>query len=304
MMIKNRLIPYLALIATFANAEVIGGADMLKQNPDAPLQSIDPNTGKTISNMQPNLIYPIDNKLKNKTPAVKQKEFQLSINPNAVQEVREKKENYENLITNTNIDYLIDPQRRVLRDMDIVELHSNYISTITFPSQVKILGARSSVPMQLLQANQNVLLIQPEATFRNGNIFITYRSATRNYTMNLLVKNYQQNKRTPLKISYQYVWDKDGKVDYVDILQKYITLNGASKLERNFAKLGDYDTITLNSKTYYIIRDNGTSGNNYVDYKDMRFKISTRYEFENKSAKDREKRKYKVKNIKKVANGN
>lgn len=300
MKINKKLFVFLSVISTLsvANAEVIGGTDMLKQNADTPLQRQDPQSGQTINNNQPNLVFPIDNKLKNKTPAIKQKEFQLTINPNAVKEVRKQKNIYENLMTNTEIDYLIDPERRVLRDIDLMDIHPQFITTVTFPSQVKILGAKSSSPMKLLQAEQNVLIIQPEATFRNGNIFITYRSNTKNYTMNLLVKSFGTS-NDALKVSYQYVWDNDGRIDFAGILKRYIDLNGEEKVAKNFRKVGDYDTITLNEKTYYIIKDNGSGSRNYVDYKDHRFKISTRYEFENKSAKDRGEKTYKVVEIKK-----
>ena len=121
--------------------------------------------------------------------------------------------------------------------------------------------------------------------------------------MNLLVKSFGSS-NDPLKISYQYVWDNDGRVDFASILKSYIDLNGEEKVRANFKKVGDYDTITLNGKTYYIIKDNGSGSRNYVDYKDHRFKISTRYEFENKSAKDRSEKLYKVVDIKKVRNDN
>lgn len=303
---SNNLFVFLSIsaLAVVSNAEIIGGVDMLKDgNANAPIERKDPQSGQTITNNQPNLVFPIDSKLKNKTPAIKQKEFQLTINPNAVREVRKQKDAYENMMTNTEIDYLVDPERRVLRDMDLMDIHPQFITTITFPSQVRILGAKSSAPMKLLQADQNVLIIQPEATFKNGNIFITYRSNTKNYTMNLLVKSFGAS-NDPLKISYQYVWDNDGRVDFASILKSYIDLNGEEKVRANFKKVGDYDTITLNGKTYYIIKDNGSGSRNYVDYKDHRFKISTRYEFENKSAKDRSEKLYKVVDIKKVRNDN
>ena len=275
------------LILNFIHAEIIGGSNMVGGNADSEIQS---------SNNKPNLAYPIDNKLKNKTPAIKQKEFQLSIDPNAVKEVRKNKQKYENLMRNTEIEYLIAPEQRVLKDVDVISLHPQFLSTLTFPSQIKILSAQPSIDMNTISFQQNVLLLQPKVSFGYGNIFITYQSETKNYSMNLLIKNYDEREGA-LKIAYQYSWDNDIKIDYVAVLKHYLALNGEKPL-KSLQKDGDHDVIVLNGITYYIIRDS-ISGN--IDYGNQRFNISTRYEYANQSAKDRlnANNLYPVKNIKK-----
>ena len=284
------------LAFSLANAEIVGGPDMLGQNGSSTMQSTNPQTGQTTVVNPPNLTYPIDNKLKNKTPEIKQKEFQLTIDPNAVKEVRKNKQKYENLVKNTEIEYLIAPEQRILKDVDVVSLHPQFISTLTFPSQVKILSAQSSIVMNQLQFQQNVLLIQPSINFGHGNIFITYQSETKNYSMNLLIKNYDEREGA-LKIAYQYSWDNDTKIDYVGVLKHYLALNGEKPLKA-LKKDGDHDVIILNGITYYIIRD---SVNGNIDYGNQRFNISTRYEYANQSAKEKlsSNNLYPVKNIKK-----
>ena len=77
---SNNLFVFLSIsaLAVVSNAEIIGGVDMLKDgNANAPMERKDPQSGQTITNNQPNLVFPIDSKLKNKTPAIKQKEFAL-----------------------------------------------------------------------------------------------------------------------------------------------------------------------------------------------------------------------------------
>ena len=75
MKINKKLFVFLSAISTLsvANAEVIGGTDMLKQNADTPLQRQDPQSGQTINNNQPNLVFPIDNKLKKQNSCNKAK---------------------------------------------------------------------------------------------------------------------------------------------------------------------------------------------------------------------------------------
>lgn len=269
------------LISSCAFAEVIGGPEILNKSSDTPMQTTK-STGEVSVNNPPNLAFPIDNKLKNKTPQIKLKEFQLTIDPNAVKEVRKGKQKYENLMRHTEIDYLIAPEQRILKDVDVISVHPQFISTLTFPSQIKILSAQSSTPMNLMQFKQNVLLLQPDASFGYGNVFITYQSETKNYSMNLLIKNYDEREGA-LKIAYQYSWDDDAKIDYVGVLKHYLALNGDKSL-KTLKKDGDHDVIVLNNITYYIIRD---SINGNIDYGNQRFNISTRYEFSNKSAKDK-----------------
>lgn len=283
------------LFCNFIYAQSIGG-DEIGGNNNQPLQTVDQRTGEVTTTNPPNLMYPIDDKLKNKTPAIKQKEFQLTIDPNAVKEVRKNKQKYENLMRNTEIEYLIAPEQRVLKDVDVISLHPQFISTLTFPSQIKILSAQTSIPVTLLQFQQNVILIQPNTAFGYGNIFITYQSETKNYSMNLLIKNYDEREGA-LKIAYQYTWDNDTKIDYVSVLKHYLALNGEKPL-KSLKKDGDHDVIILNGITYYIIKD---SVNGNIDYGNQRFNISTRYELANQSAKEKLDldNLYPVKNLKK-----
>ena len=274
---------FFLLVVDFVFGEIIGGPDMLgKQNANGSMQTVDPRTGQTVTTNPPNLTYPIDDKLKNKTPEIKQKEFQLTIDPNAVKEVRKNKQKYESMVKNTEIEYLIAPEQKVLKDVDVISIHPQFITTLTFPSQIKILSAQASINMNSIQFQQNVLLIQPAISFGYGNIFITYQSETKNYTMNLIIKNYEE-KEGPLKIAYQYDWNNDNKIDSITVLNHYKKLNGDSKL-KNLKKDGDHDVIILNGVTYYIIRD---SINGEVDYGYQKFHVSTRYEYANPSAKDK-----------------
>lgn len=283
------------LFCNFIYAQTIGGDEIGGRN-NQPLQTVDERTGEITTMNYPNLSYPIDGKLKNKTPAIKQREFQLTIDPNAVKEVRKNKQKYENLMKNTEIEYLIAPEQRVLKDVDVISLHPQFISTLTFPSQIKILSAQTSIPVSTLQFQQNVILIQPEIAFGYGNIFITYQSETKNYSMNLLIKNYDESEGA-LKIAYQYTWDNDTKIDYVSVLKHYLALNGEKPL-KSLKKDGDHDVIILNGITYYIIKD---SVNGNIDYGNQRFNISTRYELANQSAKEKLglDNLYPVKNLKK-----
>ncbi|MDA3053302.1 hypothetical protein OFO01_06940 [Campylobacter sp. JMF_01 NE2] len=284
------------LVVNFMYAEIVGGPEMLGQAGNGVMQSTNPQTGQTVTINPPNLTYPIDNKLKNKTPEIKQKEFQLTIDPNAVKEVRKNKQKYENLVKNTEIEYLIAPEQRILKDVDIISLHPQFISTLTFPAQIKILSMQSSIDMKQMQFQQNVLLIQPAVSFGHGNIFITYQSENKNYSMNLLVKSYDE-KEGPLKISYHYSWNNDTKIDYVGVLKHYLALNGEKPL-RALRKDGDHDVVILNGITYYIIRD---SVNGNIDYGNQRFTISTRYEYANTSAKNKltSDNLYPVRNLRK-----
>ena len=274
---------FFLLVVDFVFGEIVGGPDMLGgQNAQGSMQTVNPQTGQTVVINPPNLTYPIDDKLKNKTPEIKQKEFQLTIDPNAVKEVRKNKQKYENMVKNTEIEYLIAPEQKTLKDVDVISIHPQFITTLTFPAQIKILSAQASVNMNSMQFQQNVLLIQPAISFGYGNIFITYQSETKNYTMNLIIKNYEE-KEGPLKIAYQYDWNNDNKIDSITVLNHYKKLNGDHKL-KNLKKDGDHDVIILNGVTYYIIRD---SINGEVDYGYQKFHVSTRYEYANPSAKDK-----------------
>ena len=239
---------FFLLVVDFVFGEIVGGPDMLGgQNAQGSMQTVNPQTGQTVVINPPNLTYPIDDKLKNKTPEIKQKEFQLTIDPNAVKEVRKNKQKYENMVKNTEIEYLIAPEQKTLKDVDVISIHPQFITTLTFPAQIKILSAQASVNMNSMQFQQNVLLIQPAISFGYGNIFITYQSETKNYTMNLIIKNYEE----------KYI------KEITDLIK---------------------DVIILNGVTYYIIRD---SINGEVDYGYQKFHVSTRYEYANPSAKDK-----------------
>ena len=279
-------------IAEGLYAENVGGQENIPQI-SGEMQTKDPQTGKMVIINPPNLAYPIDNKLKNKTPQIKANEFQLTIDPAAVNRVRKGKQRYEQAITNTDVEMLIDPELRALRDVDVMSIHPQYITTITFPPQTKITQAKSSQPMVLLQAEQNVLLVQPEAGFNNGNIFVAYQSENKNYFLNLIVKGYDREEGS-LKTTYQYSCDADAKLDWVDIIKQYTRINGDGAL-RELKRDGDCDIIILSGKTYYIIRD---SVNGNANYKNQSYTVSTRYEFSNKSSRSRGNNVYPVKNIK------
>lgn len=226
-------------------------------------------------------------------PSILKDRFELNIDPGFVGVVQDKQDTYTKVMSETlDINLLIDMVTKPVKNVDTLYIHPHYVTTIAFPDETEILYAQSSIVFNQLSFSGNLLIIQPNKDFVNGNIVVTYRDDKRTYYMNIIVNKYKQqvfkdneyNKYVIddnyLSLNYKYVSVAQNiDIDHIAILKQYITLNGEEILKL-FNYEGDYDTILVDNVLYYITKD---SAFGQVDYNGIRFNISTGYSYADRS---------------------
>lgn len=227
------------------------------------------------------------------TPQILKDRFELNINNDIAKEVLLHKDNYTKVLTETfDLNLLVDSITRVIKNVDTLYIHPHFLTTINLPDETEIVYAKSSVEMFVFDFSRNLLMIQPQKDFVNGNILLTYRDSNRVYYMNLILYKYTQkpfdeklNKYVAddnyLSLNYKYI--KNEEINAINILKHYLKLNG-DNIVYAFKKDGDYDVIQLGGVSYFIVRDSQFGS---VDYKGVRFSVSTKYMPNEKTLKNK-----------------
>lgn len=285
---KKTLITIL-LLSNIANAVNSDNAFSLK----AERQETDSN-GRPIPQIM--TAFPYESKEENKiftNPQILKDRFELNLNQDIAKDVINQKDNYTKIMTETvDLNLLVDSITRTIKNVDTIFIHPHFLTTINLPDETEIIYAKSSVEMFVFDFSRNLLMLQPIKDFVNGNILITYRDNEKTYYMNLIINKYTQkpvdtslNKYVTddnyLALNYKYI--KNQNIDLINILKHYLQLNGDNIINA-FKKDGDYDVIQLNGVSYFIVRD---SQFGEIDYKGIRFSISTKYMPNQKSLKNK-----------------
>lgn len=263
-----------------------------------------PNTDALVGNNQqgnvPTRGYPLD--MSQQAPGtLKIDKFTLDIGEHGndfADTARRQKQNYNRIMQDTaGLEYFIGVNNRQLRDVDSIALHPQFLTTIRLPVDTEIVFVQASQDFKQINTTANMLILQPNANFLDGNIFISYKNKNKNFALNLIAKRY--NKREgALVLNHSYFYDI-GTND-VDILRIYERLNGDRALLA-LTQNGDYDTIMINNITYFIIRDDKLGKIEYGSTNEVRrYTISTKYTPQDKSLKSvNVSGKKKVTNLKK-----
>jgi len=189
-------------------------------------------------------------------------------------------------------DILMQPVTRVIRSIDVLGITPEYITTVLFPSNMKIMEGQASFKTSLFEKKNNLLRFRPDRdTFASGNIVLTLSDGTKNYEMTLIVNRYYQkdchidnNEYICKKIRKQWSESKSSKsyayaynnlsiyykyinaqiLDSLDVISTYEKLKGKN-LSLNTD--GDYDVFIYKGVSYRIIRDDKHGDIYYRAYK-------------------------------------
>lgn len=237
----------------------------------------------------------IDNNI---VKATNKNNFELNADEAIFQKSINSRDRYNKLLNETiNLDYMMTPETRPFKTMDMLYVHPNHITTIILPEDIELMTAKASFKTDVFEMNQNSLLLKPNKDFNTGNIVVTATNKGENFIFNIVVRKIENvlvtfdsdyNKylieNNYLSLVYQY--ERKNIEDKFEILQKYLSLNKIKSydLDKIFQEDGDYDMLTYRGITYYIIKDE-KFGN--INYGDINFRIDTKYKISTSSNKVR-----------------
>jgi len=283
------------LFSTVFMTNFLFGLDITQGFPQEQQQQLRDENGQPMPMIS--MRYPLDvksDKTRFSNPQINRDRFELNISPEIGKRVAVNSDRYTKIVTETiDVNLLIDTLVRQIRSTDVVNIHPHFLTTINFPEGTEIIYVNASIPMDVINFSANLLTLQPTKDFVNGNILVTYNDGERTYYTNLIIQKYSQvvfkdnlfNRYVIddnfLSVNYRYV--RNVEFNPIDILKKYIQLNGENIL-KTFAKEGDHDVILVDGVSFYITRD---SAFGQVDYKNMRFAVSQNYSFADKSMKSK-----------------
>jgi len=227
--------------------------------------------------------YPFDPTLKNIPPFVKEDRFKMSLKEKEFEEVKDKLDNFKMIMNSTiGMEILQKPVFKNIKTIDTLYFHPSYQTTIILPEGSKISYAKPSFKItQKITFSENVLNVQPDKSFLNGNIIIYYSRNKKNYHLNIIAKNYTTAKcsvdakreiflcaDSSFGIVYQY--QDNMLADDTDVFFAYVDLVGGN-LDK--IKKRGFSSVQYGGKIYYIILDNkfGT-----LFYHGDKYRISTK----------------------------
>jgi len=255
---KNRTIVNISTMFLFASLSLYAN-QMQQFNQQQPKQVQSAFTGE----------YPLNKKELSVPPSVQRIRFQLGIKPTVINSLRDMQVKEKKVLNGTyNLSILQNPLYKRLRSVDTLYFNPNYINTIIFPKNLKIVSAMASFSTRSFSKTQNMLIVQPTNKVTTGNILISLTNGNKNFIMNIYVDIYYPNAKS-CKITKSIHYLCDGHylatmIKYVpthtlsvqkqfEVIRTYLLVNNLKKLtiKRNLG----YVSIKIKGIRYYIIRD-------------------------------------------------
>ncbi len=254
------------------------GAVILPMSLLAGFNSPPPGYGGTTKNKnasnETSLKYPHDSSPELiKMPAkLRQNNFELNINVDEVEEVHGKVNRFKKLMDGTygvNIMQKID--YRALKAIDHIYLLSNYTSTITFPPQYKIESAVSSTELKENRSAQNILFLQPDKSFVEGNIVVSLSDGRKNTIVSIVMDKFIKQSSVEDNVFNSFINYVEVPIisDY-KLLKVYFRMYGDKRIS-HFSKNGKFDIIEYKKVPFYIIRDDKFGK---IEFRGVNFRIA------------------------------
>ena len=227
--------------------------------------------------------YPFEPSKKNIPPFVKEQRFKMNVKKEEVDEVRTKLNNFKMIMSSTKgMEILQKPVIKSIKTIDTLYFHPSYQTTIILPEGSEISYVKPSFKItDTISYSNNIINVQPDKDFLNGNIVVYYSKNRKNYHLNIIAKNYTTAKckldkegeqflcyDSAFGIVYEYT-DKKDETD-TDIFFSYVDL--VEKDMKDINKTG-FASLIYMGKMYYIIEDNkfGT-----IFYHGNKYRIASR----------------------------
>lgn len=233
-------------------------------------------------------LFPVDSapETANMNSTLRQNRFEINIDEGMAKTVGSKRIRYQKIMSGTlDINLLQKPLLKPFTTVDSLHLSSTFLSTIVFPERFRVVYAKPSVKMKVAQASQNLVLLQPEEDFINGNIFVSLTDGAKNYFATIMLDIYNPEAVVHDANEGRYLYENDylstvvryidmPKVSGLDVFKSYTKMHGEKQLLRKFATNGDFDVMTLSGVPFYIVRDDkdGT-----IDYQGKSFSVTNNY---------------------------
>lgn len=220
---------------------------------------------------------------KNIPDFVRENRFKMSIRADEFKEIKGKMDNFTQIMNSTiGLEILQKPIIKMVKTIDVLYFHPSYITTIILPEGSKIDSVSASFETKNKTTFfENVINIRPKKSLLNGNIVIFYSKDRKNYTMNIIAKNYATAECRVDSENRRYLCDDDvfgtvysykeaKKYDESDIFFAYVDISGDKMSEIN--KLG-FASVIFKGETYYIIKDNKFGK---IFFRGSRYRIANR----------------------------
>lgn len=125
---------------------------------------------------------------------VKKARFELNVDKDKIDLVKMKEKRYRELLDGTyDISILQNPVFKVLKTVDTLYLHPNYTTLLILPKNYEITYGHSSFETKLFKISNNIISVQPNRKFQDGNMIFYLTNKENNFVISLNVREYFKN---------------------------------------------------------------------------------------------------------------